>query len=897
MKKLKNKIADKVFQNNQEFPAVAVEKLRKIALLNPEDAVHELETSFSGLDENDVKKMIQLFGLNKVQREKAASWPEQLLAAFINPFIGILLIIAAVSFVIDVWLEVPEERDYKTIVVVSVMIFISVVLRFIQEYRSSQAAEKLKRLVTNTATVIRKETGKKEVLLEEIVPGDLIMLSAGDMIPADCRIIQSKDLFVNQSVLTGESMPVEKKHAAFPDAMKSTLFELQNICLMGTNVESGSALVVAVNTGMNTCFGSISRSVTGKRMETSFDKGINKVSWLLIRFMLVMVPVIFLLNGWVKGNWFDALLFAIAVAVGLTPEMLPMIVTANLAKGAVNMSRYKVIIKRLNAIQNIGAMDVLCTDKTGTLTIDKVVLERHINILGYEDDEVLSWAYLNSFHQTGVKSLLDNAILTHAELREELQVERKFEKIDEIPFDFQRRRLSVILRKEDGRHILICKGAVEEMLQVSSFAFDPGEDKQLQIFSDAIIPLNESARKLILQETQKMNEDGMRVLLLAVREFESRELNYSVSDESDLVIAGLIGFLDPAKPSASEALKRLQALGVTVKVLTGDNETVTKKICKDVGIPVGNIMLGSELESISDEELAEKIDNVSIFAKLSPLQKNRLVKTLQNKGHTVGFLGDGINDAGALKGADVGISVDTATDIAKESADIILLENDLNVIRKGVVYGRRTFGNILKYIKMTTSSNFGNMFSMLGASAFLPFLPMLPAQLLLQNLLYDISQTTIPWDRVDEEYINTPQKWDAGFLSKFMLYFGPISSVFDYITFALMFFFFKANSPQHQSLFQTGWFVEGLLSQTLIVHLIRTRRIPFIQSWATPPVVALTALIMAVGITIPFTPVAHMLGMVPLPALYFPFLIAILTGYAFLTQMIKNWFIKIYNVF
>jgi Mg2+-importing ATPase len=835
--------------------------------------------------------------LNRIQHEKAPSWIKQLLSAFINPFIGVLIIIAIVSFIIDVWMVTPEERDYKTIIVVSIMVFISAILRFIQEFRSNQAAEKLKNLVTNTTTVIRKETGRTEINFEEIVPGDIIHLSAGDMIPADCRVIQSKDLFVDQSVLTGESMPVEKTDNVIKNGKQLSVFELPNICFMGTNVVSGTALVVAIVTGSNTYFGEISKSVTGKLVETSFDKGINKISWMLIRFMLVRAPLIFVINGLVKGDWFEALLFAIAVAVGFTPEMLPMIVTANLAKGAVNMSKYKVIVKRLNAIQNIGAMDILCTDKTGTLTIDKIVLERHINIKGFDDDEVLSWAYLNSYHQTGVKSLLDNAILSHAELNEKLKVERDFEKIDEIPFDFQRRRLSVILKKTDGNHLLICKGAVEELLEISTHAFDPGEDKQLQIFTDEIIPLDDNTRKLILKEAQKMNEDGMRVLLLAVREFEPRALNYTVADESNLVVVGLIGFLDPAKPSANEAIKRLHELGVDVKVLTGDNEIVTKKICKEVGIPINNIMLGSDLEAISDEELIEKIDNISIFAKLSPLQKSRVVKVLKLKGHTVGFLGDGINDAGALKDADVGISVDTATDIAKESADIILLENDLNVLLKGVVYGRRTFGNILKYIKMTASSNFGNMFSMLGASAFLPFLPMLPAQLLLQNLLYDISQISIPWDRVDEEYINKPQQWNANFLSKFILYIGPISSIFDYATFALMFFFFKANTPERQSLFQTGWFVEGLLSQTLIVHLIRTRKIPFIQSWATAPVVALTSLIMAIGIIIPYTPVASMLGMTALPWIYFPFLIVILTSYAILTQVIKNWFIKRFNNF
>lgn len=896
-KKIRSKFRAVIRSNGNNFEKVIGDLLKEYAVLSKEVIFERLGTSASGLDSATVEQRLSEFGHNTVRHEEAPSWFRQLMMAFVNPFIGILVLIAFVSYIIDVVLVSPGERDYKTIIVVSVMVFISAILRFVQEYRSNLAAQKLKSLVTNKATVIRAETGKIELDFVDLVPGDLIHLSAGVMIPADCRIIQSKDLFVNQAVLTGESIPVEKSDKPDPDAGSRSPFELQNICLMGTNVVSGTALAVVLNTGSNTFFGAISKAITRKRVETSFDKGINRVSWLLIRFMLVMVPLIFLINGWFKNDWTEALLFAIAIAVGLTPEMLPMIVTANLAKGAVKMSKYKVIIKRLNAIQNIGAMDILCTDKTGTLTLDHVVLERHVNILGEEDDEILSWAYLNSYHQTGVKSLLDKAILSHAELKEKLKVERDFEKIDEIPFDFVRRRLSVVLRKTDGKHLLICKGAVEEMLQICNRAYDPGDDRQLQIFSDEIIPLDDKTRSRILTEAKKMNEDGMRVLLLAVREFAPREANYSLADENELVVAGLIGFLDPAKPSAEEAIRRLHQLGVEIKVLTGDNELVTKKICRDVGIPVNNVMLGPELDRISDDELINRIDNISVFAKLSPLQKVRIVNVLQAKGHTVGFLGDGINDAGALKNADVGISVDTATDIAKESADNILLENDLNVLRKGVVYGRRTFGNILKYIKMTTSSNFGNMFSMLGASVFLPFLPMLPAQLLLQNLLYDISQTTIPWDRVDDEYINKPQQWDASFLTKFILFFGPISSIFDYLTFALMFFFFGANSPEKQSLFQSGWFVEGLLSQTLIVHLIRTRYIPFVESWATPPVLLLTAFIMLLGMYIPFSPLASFLGMVPLPAIFFPFLIAILVAYATLTQTIKNWFVRKYNVF
>jgi Mg2+-importing ATPase len=664
---------------------------------------------------------------------------------------------------------------------------------------------------------------------------------------------------------------------------------------MGTNVVSGSATVMIVTTGNQTYFGSLSKSIIGKRAETSFDKGVNKVSYLLIRFMLVMVPLIFVINGLVKGNWWDALLFAIAVAVGLTPEMLPMIVTANLARGAVNMSKHKVIIKRLNAIQNIGAMDILCTDKTGTLTMDKIVLERHLNIFGVDDEEVLKWAYLNSYHQTGLKNLLDVAVLEHVELHDYLKVEEHYLKVDEIPFDFQRRRMSVILKQNNGKHLLICKGAVEEMLDLCTYALDPGEDRQLHMESDSIIKIDETVRNTILKTTQKLNEEGLRVLLVAVREFEDRALTYTVEDEQHMVLTGFIGFLDPAKPSAKIAIEALQKLGISIKVLTGDNEIVTRKICHDVGIPFSRILLGKDIEEMSDEDLGEQIDDISILAKLSPVQKSRVVKLLQSKGHTVGFMGDGINDAAALRDADVGISVDTAVDIAKESADIILLEKDLMVLRKGVIYGRRTFGNIIKYIKMTASSNFGNMFSMLGASAFLPFLPMLPVQLLVQNLLYDVSQVAIPWDRMDEDFIEKPKKWDAAGISKFMWYIGPISSVFDYVTFGVLFFVFKANDPAHQGLFQSGWFVEGLLSQTLIVHMIRTRKIPFIQSWATAPVVALTSLIVLIGIAIPFSPLAATLKLQPLPLSYFPWLIGILTAYCLLTQLVKKWYIKKFN--
>ncbi|ASK29238.1 magnesium-translocating P-type ATPase [Chryseobacterium sp. T16E-39] len=898
MIKLKEKIKNPFHSiiNSDGMNVGTITKLHNASSQDDKFVYAMLETSEEGITNITADERKDRFGLNEIQHQKAPKWYIQLLKAFANPFIYILLAIASVSFLIDVWLPPVEERDFKTVIVVSIMILISTLLRFIQEYRSNNAAEKLKSMVKTTATVLRKFQSKQEISISELVPGDIIYLSAGDMIPADCRILISKDLFISESMLTGEALPVEKNHLPVRDAEKRQVIELNNLCFMGTNVVSGSATAVIVVTGGYTYFGSISKSITGERPETSFDKGINKVSFLLIRFMLVMVPIIFLVNGLLKGNWWEALLFAIAVAVGLTPEMLPMIVTANLAKGAVNMSKRKVIVKRLNSIQNIGAMDILCTDKTGTLTLDKIVLEKHLNVHGIEDDEVLKWAYLNSYHQTGLKNLLDKAVLEHVELHDYLKVEEQYLKIDEIPFDFQRRRMSVILKMHNGNHLLICKGAVEEMLELCSKAFDPGDNRNIHIENDKAVPMDDAMRKIVLKTSKKMNEEGLRVILVAIREFDaSHPLTYTLESEKDLTLTGFIGFLDPAKPSAKPAIEALHKLGVGVKVLTGDNEIVTRKICKDVGIPVHNIINGRDLDEISDEVLAERMDSVSVFAKLNPLQKVRVVKVLRSQGHTVGFMGDGINDAAALKESDVGISVDTAVDVAKESADIILLEKDLMVLRKGVIYGRRTFGNIIKYIKMTASSNFGNMFSMLGASAFLPFLPMLPVHLLIQNLLYDISQISIPWDRMDEEFLETPKKWDAGGVARFMFFIGPISSIFDFATFAVMYYVFKANTAEHQTLFQSGWFVEGLLSQTLIIHMIRTRKIPFIQSWATAPVVALTTLIMIIGIALPFSPFASVLKMQPLPLSYFPWLLGILTCYCLLTQWVKNWFIKKFN--
>lgn len=895
----KNKSAPKVLfktSNNQELNAGAAKKLRKASKANSAEVYEMLNSSAEGISIEEAEKRKVKYGANEVDYDKAPAWYLQLLNAFVNPFVLILLAIIAISFIIDIWFAAPGEKDWKTVIVVAVMIVISSLLSFFQEFRSNQAAEKLKGMVRTTAAVLRKGKEREEILMSEIVPGDIVYLAAGDMIPADCRVLESIDLFIGESMLTGESLPVEKSPLAESNAENIPPIELKNFCFMGTNVISGSAKVVVVATGSNTYFGSIGKSIVGKSPLTSFDIGIKNVSMLLIRFMLVMVPIIFLVNGLVKGDWVEALLFSIAVAVGLTPEMLPVIVTATLAKGAMSMSKHKVIVKRLNAIQNLGAMDMLCTDKTGTLTIDKIVLSQHLNLFGEEDFEVLKWAYLNSFHQTGLVNLMDKAVLDHVEIHDYLKVEEDFEKVDEIPFDFLRRRMSVVLKQKNGKHLMITKGAVEEMIDLCTHCFEPGDDRQLHIKNDEVMVLDAAMRKKIFEITNSLNAKGLRVLVLAIKEFDADHLlTYGVDDEKDMILTGFIGFLDPAKPSAKPSIEALHKLNVEVKVLTGDNEIVTKKICEDVGIPVKNIMMGHELELISDEELTAQVNDISIFAKLSPLQKVRVVQSLRAKGHTVGVLGDGINDAPALKEADVGITVDNAVDIAKESSDIILLEKDLSVLHKGVVYGRLTFGNIMKYIKMATSSNFGNVFSILGASAFLPFLPMLPIQLLVQNLLYDFSQIALPWDDMDEDYLESPKKWEPEGIKRFMLYIGPISSIFDYALFAIMFFVFKANSPEHQHLFQTGWFVVGLLSQTLIIHIIRTKKVPFIQSWASTPIVATTSLIMLVGIAIPFTPLAGVLSLVPLPLAYFPWLIALLIAYSLLTQFVKNWYIAKFN--
>jgi P-type Mg2+ transporter len=866
--------------------------LPELCACAPEEALTRLQASRSGLTAEEVEARREQYGANEVSHERAPTWYQQLFHAFLTPFNGVLFAVSVVSLFSDVIFADPDDRSFRTIIVLLTMILLSTLLRFWQEFRSNKAAEELKAMVTSTAAVLRAGMERpQELPIHDLVPGDIIYLSAGDMVPADVRLIATKDLFVSQAMLTGESIPLEKY--AVPPGKQARVDPSQNVldretaCFMGTNVVSGTAVAVVAATGDATCFGAMAKEIIGARPLTSFDKGISKVSWMLIRFLMVMTPLVFLINGLEKGDWLQSLLFAVSVAVGLTPEMLPMIVTTNLAKGAVTMARRKTIVKRLNAIQNFGAMDVLCTDKTGTLTQNKIILERHLDIHGNEDLRVLEYAWLNSNNQTGLKNSLDVAVLEFALQHELVDKLKHYRKIDEIPFDFMRRRMSVVVRDGDNRNLLVCKGAIEELLPLCVSAHDQSVEAD-----DGVVPFTPEMRKEVRRITRKLNQDGLRALAVAYKWLPPEDRTYTVQDENDLVLSGYIAFLDPPKETARQAIAALRDHGVCVKIITGDNEVVTKKICKEVGLPIEHAMLGKDLEKLSDAQLSEAVERTTIFTKMSPVQKSRVIRALQGNNHTVGYLGDGINDAAALKDADVGISVDTAVDIAKESADIILLEKSLLVLEEAVVEGRRTFANIIKYIKMTASSNFGNVFSVLIASIFLPFLPMLPIQLLVQNLLYDVSQVSIPWDDVDADYLKQPRKWDASGIARFMVFIGPISSVFDVVTFLVMWNVFHANTVAKQSLFQSGWFVVGLLTQTLIVHMIRTQHIPFIQSRAATPVILLTACIMALGIYLPFSPVGEHLGMVPLPPAYFVWLALILSSYCLLTQLVKTIYIR-----
>ncbi|HEY3450229.1 MAG TPA: magnesium-translocating P-type ATPase [Myxococcales bacterium] len=833
------------------------------------EALAALSSQATGLSQEEAERRLEQHGPNAVAKDEGHGRWAMLARALFNPLVVLLALLSAVEV---------ATGDLRAATVMGLMVVLGVSLRFVQESKADSAARALRAMIKVTATVLR-DGSPREVPLSEVVPGDVVSLAAGDMIPADVRLLSAKDLFVVQSSLTGETLPVEKFDPPEP-VERTVALELKDLCFLGTSVESGTGTALVVATGARTYLGSLASSLVGPPIQTAFDKGVSRFTWLMIRFIAVMVPLVFVVNGLTKHDWHEAFFFAVAVAVGMTPEMLPMIVTVCLTRGAMLMARKKVIVKRLHSIQNLGAMDVLCTDKTGTLTADQVVLERHCDVQLEDDDEVLALAYLNSHFQTGLRNVLDRAILSHREIHEQFHVP-EHRKVDEIPFDFARRLMSVVVALPDGRHRLICKGAPEELFRRCPLFEYQGEQ----------LPMERVLIEDLRLEYEKLSADGFRVLAIAYKDFAPKEA-YSKADESDLVLRGYVAFFDPPKDSARPAIEALGKHGVAVKVLTGDNEAVTRKVCRDVGIPVQKVVLGAQVEAMGDEELARVAEEATVFARLAPAHKQRVVAALQRRGHVVGFLGDGINDGPALRVADVGVSVDSAADIAKESADLILLEKSLLVLEEGILEGRKVFANILKYIRMGASSSFGNMFSVVGASAFLPFVPMAPIQILANNLLYDFSQVPIPTDETDPEQIAKPKPWSMEQISRFILFIGPCSSLFDYSTFLVMWFVFKATTPAQAALFQTGWFVESLLTQTLIIHVIRTNRLPFLQSRASWPLSLNTLAVMAVGMWLPFSPFAAALGLVALPPLYWPILLATLFAYVLVTQAVKSWLLR-----
>ena len=856
-----------------------------IAAMEEAEIYEVLNTSPEGLSEAQTEELREQYGENRITRGKKLSLAGRLKSAFVNPFSLILCALALVSLFTEVIWAKPGEKNPASVVIIAGMVLVSGVLRLVQETRSGNAAARLSGMLRTTACVERLESGRQELPLEELVVGDVVHLAAGDMIPADLRILEAKDLFVSQSALTGESEPVEK--TGLPDSREVPALQKRCLAFTGSSVVSGSARGVVAAVGDGTVLGGMAGRLAEKKTETSFEKGMNSVSWLLVRLMLFMVPVVLLLNGFVKGNWLHAVLFAISIAIGLTPEMLPVIVTACLARGAVSMSRHQVIVKELNAIQNLGSMDVLCTDKTGTLTQDKIVLERHLNVDGKEDDRILRHAFLNSWHQTGLRNLLDRAVIERTQAlmdgNPELEnLEKAYTKVDEIPFDFERRRMSVVVEDRSGKRQMITKGAAEEMLQVCAYTERQGR----------VVPLTGEMREQVLKSVSMLNEKGLRVLGLAQRTNPSPAGVFSVEDEREMVLIGYLAFLDLPKPTTAGAVEALQSHGVDVKVLTGDNEKVARCICDMVGIPSERMLLGEELEKMTDQELRIRAEEASIFAKLSPEQKARVVEALRENGHSVGYLGDGINDSAAMKASDVGISVDNAVDIAKECAQVILLKKDLLVLEEGVLEGRSVYANMMKYIRLTAASNFGNMFSVLAASVFLPFLPMEALQILLLNMVYDLACTALPWDQVDGEELRRPAVWDAGSVEKFMFRMGPVSSVFDILTYLLLYFVVcpaacgggyrvldPAGRAAFAALFQTGWFVESMWTQTLVIHVVRTGKIPFLQSRASAPVLASTLLSVGILTALPFLPFGRSFGLAALPAGYFGWLALVTAGY------------------
>lgn len=874
-----------------------------VAIQTPlEDSLAYYHTSLDGLDQEQVEENRDLYGENTITKGQEDSIFKKIYESIINPFTIILLVIAFISLVTNVWLAKPGQEDPTTSIIIVVLILISGGIRFVQELRSDKATTNLSKMIVNTATVIRDGL-EQELPIDELVVGDLVKLSAGDMIPADVVLFESRDFFVQQSGLTGESDAVEKLALNKATSQNvDSLLEAESLAFMGTNVISGSATAMILAVGDATMMGAIEQTLATYDEPTSFEREMNSVSWLLIRLMLVMVPIVFFANGLTDGDWLEAGVFALSVGVGLTPEMLPMIITASLAKGSIIMAKEKVVIKKLNAIQDLGAIDILCTDKTGTLTQDEIVLEYPLDIHGDLDLTVLRRAYLNSYFQTGLKNLMDRAIIkrTEKEAKEHslLQnLDQTFQKIDELPFDFERRRMSVIVKDDEGTVSMVTKGALEEMLNISTHVEYHGET----------IPLTEEIRQEVLAEVGQLNRQGLRVLGVGYKSHLREGYAYTVTDESDMILTGYLAFLDPPKPSAAPAIKALLEHGVKTKILTGDNEKVTQAICEKVGLDVEHILLGADIDRMSEQELAEVVESVTVFAKLSPDQKARIILQLKRNGHIVGYMGDGINDAPSMKVADVGISVDTAVDIAKETADVILLDKDLMVLEKGLVEGRKVYANMTKYIKMTVSSNFGNIFSLLVASIFLPFLPMSPVHLIVLNLVYDLSCVALPFDNVDQDFLKQPHTWEAKSITRFMVWMGPISSIFDILTYIFLYFIIvplvtghhyvhgSESALQFIIFFQTGWFIESMWSQTMVIHMLRTAKVPFVQSrpaW----LVILTTLLAAIFVTsLPYGPLVNILRLAPLGLPYFLFLICIIFLYMFSVTVIKKFYIRKYK--
>ena len=860
------------------------------------------QSSWSGLTEDQVEENRDSYGENVLTKGQDNSIWKRIVESIINPFTVILLLIALVSLVTNVWLAKPGEEDPTTSLIIVVLVLLSGGIRFIQELRSDKAASNLSRMIVNTATVIR-EGKEEEIPIDEIVVGDLIKLSAGDMIPADVVLLDSRDFFVQQSGLTGESDAVEKvclKKATGQNL--DSLLESESLAFMGTNVISGRATALVLVVGDETMMGAIEQTINTYDEPTSFEREMNTISWLLIRLMMVMVPIVFFINGLTDGDWLEAGVFALSVGVGLTPEMLPMIITASLAKGSIIMAKEKVVIKKLNAIQDLGAIDILCTDKTGTLTQDEIVLEYPLDIRGDLDLSVLRRAYLNSYFQTGLKNLMDRAIISRTEREAKKHeivrgLDQSFQKIDELPFDFERRRMSVIVKDEQGVVSMVTKGALEEMLAVSNYVE----------YKDEIIPLTDQVREDVLAEVAQLNEQGLRVLGVSYKSNLEEGYAFEVADEADMILTGYLAFLDPPKPSAAPAINTLAEYGVATKILTGDNEKVTQAVCEKVGLDVDRILLGSDIDSLSDSDLAQAVETTTVFAKLSPDQKARIILQLKANGHKVGYMGDGINDAPSMKVADVGISVDTAVDIAKETADVILLDKDLMVLEKGLVEGRKVYANMTKYIKMTVSSNFGNIFSLLFASIFLPFLPMAPIHLIVLNLVYDLSCIALPFDRVDKDFLKKPRIWEAKSITRFMAWFGPISSVFDILTFIALYFIIVPmitgygyvhgadSAGLFIMLFQTGWFIESMWSQTMVIYMLRSPKLPFVQSRPALAVMA-TTLLGALFVTfLPYGPLASLLKVAPLNSLYFLLLAGILFLYMASVTLVKHYYIGKYK--